>query len=247
MNLGNKQNPIARDTMEFTVAMKRHSSQLGIWFFAAMMLITGCNKKKQATVPPQAQAPTVSTAPTTQAPQPANQPTVIIPPSNQSGNTTPAKPRGKPKPKPNHARKNPPPANAPASSGTTAGKETNPTLPPPVAAPPTTTASIPLNNAPGKTVIHDGGTSDTTAGAIQPGMDQNEAAQQRHATEQLLQSTDDALKGINRPLNDDERAMVEQIHNYMAQSRAATTDGDLLRANNLAVKAHLLSDALAKH
>jgi len=247
MNLGNKQNPIARDTMEFTVAMKRHSSQLGIWFFAAMMLITGCNKKKQATVPPQAQAHTVSTAPTTQPPQPANQPIVIIPPSNQSGNTTPAKPRGKPKPKPNHARKNPPPANAPANSGTTAGKETNPTVPPPVAAPPTTTASIPLNNAPGKTVIHDGGTSDTTAGAIQPGMDQNEAAQQRHATEQLLQSTDDALKGINRPLNDDERSMVEQIHNYMAQSRAATTDGDLLRANNLAVKAHLLSDALAKH
>ena len=224
--------------------MKRHSSQLGIWFFAAMVLITGCNKKKQATVPPQAEAPTVSTAPQP-PPQPANQPIVIIPPSNQSGtNTTPAKPRTKSKPKPNHARKNPPPA--PASSGVTAGKETNPTVPP-VAAPPTTTASIPLNNPPGKTVIHDGGTSDTTTGAIQPGMDQNEAAQQRHATEQLLQSTDDALKGINRPLNDDERSMVEQIHNYMAQSRAATTDGDLLRANNLAVKAHLLSDALAKH
>ncbi len=40
--------------------------------------------------------------------------------------------------------------------------------------------------------------------------------------------------------------MVAQIRNYMTQSRAATTDGDLLRANNLAVKAHLLTDELIK-
>jgi hypothetical protein len=94
--------------------------------------------------------------------------------------------------------------------------------------------------------VREGGTADPAPGVILPGMDQNEAAQQRHATEQLLQSTDDNLKGITRPLNDDERAMVEQIRNYMAQSRAATTDGDLLRANNLAMKAHLLTDALMK-
>jgi hypothetical protein len=41
--------------------------------------------------------------------------------------------------------------------------------------------------------------------------------------------------------------MVEQIKSYVTQSRAAITDGDLVRANNLALKAHLLSDALVKH
>src|SRR5260370_17626371 len=82
-----------------TVAMKRHSSQLGIWFFAAMMLITGCNKKKQATVPPQAQAPTVSTAPSnTQPPQPTNPPFVNIPPPNTSRHTSPTYPLTQPHP-----------------------------------------------------------------------------------------------------------------------------------------------------
>jgi hypothetical protein len=32
----------------------------------------------------------------------------------------------------------------------------------------------------------------------------------------------------------------------MTQSRQATKDGDLVRAHNLALKAHLLSDDLAK-
>ena len=77
-------------------------------------------------------------------------------------------------------------------------------------------------------------------------MDHNEATQQRQAIDQLLQSTDAALKGINRPLSNEEKATVDQIRTYMAQSRAAETDGDLLRANNLATKAHLLSDSLVK-
>jgi hypothetical protein len=40
--------------------------------------------------------------------------------------------------------------------------------------------------------------------------------------------------------------MVSQIWSYIAQSRKATIDGDLERALNLAKKAHLLSEALAK-
>lgn len=233
--------------------MKRHSSQLAIWFFAGTVLITGCNKKKAATVPPQATAPTISTtSPATQPTQPAttNQPIVIIapsaPPNTNAGAT---KPKTKPKSRPTHAHKNVP-GNPPASSATATGKETNTTTavvaspPAPIASPsPNTTA----NNTPGKTIIREGGAADPVPGAILPGTDHNEAAQQRHATEQLLQSTDDALKTINRPLNDDERAMVDQIRNYMIQARAATTDGDFTRANNLAVKAHLLSDALVKH
>jgi hypothetical protein len=230
--------------------MKRHSSQLGIWLFAALVLITGCNKKKAAIVPPNATAPTVSTAPpaTSPAAEPATAtpPVVIIPPSNQTNtNAGATKPKPKSRPRPTHARRNPPAGTSPAA-GTTAAKETGGA--PPATSAPTTTANAtpPPVNTPPKTTVREGGTADPAPGVILPGMDQNEAAQQRHATEQLLQSTDDNLKGITRPLNDDERAMVEQIRNYMAQSRAATTDGDLLRANNLATKAHLLADALMK-
>jgi hypothetical protein len=68
----------------------------------------------------------------------------------------------------------------------------------------------------------------------------------RQTIEQLLQSTDANLRSISRTLSSDERAMVEQIRTYMAQARTASTDGDLTRANNLALKAHLLSDELVK-
>jgi len=78
-------------------------------------------------------------------------------------------------------------------------------------------------------------------------MDHSQEARQRELTQQLLSSTDANLKGITRPLTADERAMVDEIRNYMAQSRAAITDGDLTRASNLATKAHLLSDELVKH
>ncbi len=124
---------------------------------------------------------------------------------------------------------------------TPANKEANGTVSPAPAQTPATTVA----NVGGRTIVHDGGTA-TSPGDILPGMNHDQAAQQRQAIEQLLQSTDVALKGITRTLSSEERAMVDQIHSYIAQSRAAATDGDLLRANNLATKAHLLSDELVK-
>jgi hypothetical protein len=98
-----------------------------------------------------------------------------------------------------------------------------------------------------KVVVEDGGESSSPPPEISVGMDKSEAAHERQTTEQLLQSADANLKGLNRTLTSDELAMVEQIKQYMSQSRAAMNDGDLVRANNLALKAHLLSDALSKH
>jgi hypothetical protein len=54
------------------------------------------------------------------------------------------------------------------------------------------------------------------------------------------------LKSITRTLDADEQATVAQIRNFMTQSRTAITDNDLVRAHNLALKAHLLSDELVK-
>jgi hypothetical protein len=83
-------------------------------------------------------------------------------------------------------------------------------------------------------------------GEISVGMDQSQAARDRALTNQLLQSTDENLKKINRTLTPDETSMVQQIKAYEEQSRTALAAGDLGRASNLALKAHLLSDALTK-
>lgn len=100
--------------------------------------------------------------------------------------------------------------------------------------------------APGKVVVQEGGESPSEQQDISAAVDPSQASQQRQATEQLLQSAEANLNSLNHALSPDESAMVEQVRAYMAQSRAALNDGDMVRANNLAMKAHLLSDALTK-
>jgi hypothetical protein len=71
-------------------------------------------------------------------------------------------------------------------------------------------------------------------------------SQQKQTTAQLLDETEKTLSGLGRPLSHDEESIVSQIRSYVAQSTAATKDGDFERAYNLATKAHLLSAALVK-
>lgn len=80
------------------------------------------------------------------------------------------------------------------------------------------------------------------------GADVNSAAlsQQKQTTTQLLEEAEKTLNGLNRTLSHDEEEIVNQIRSYIGQSRNATKEGDFERAYNLATKAHLLSDALAK-
>jgi len=68
----------------------------------------------------------------------------------------------------------------------------------------------------------------------------------RQQTEGLLQSAEWNLKRINRSLTDGEESMQRQVRNFITQSRLALGDGDLERAYNLATKANLLSQELAK-
>ncbi len=69
---------------------------------------------------------------------------------------------------------------------------------------------------------------------------------QKQTTNELLDTTEKDLKGLNRVLNHDEESMLTQIKSFIAQSHKATSDGDFERAYNLAMKAHLLTDALVK-
>jgi hypothetical protein len=63
----------------------------------------------------------------------------------------------------------------------------------------------------------------------------------------MLGSTEENLKKIaGRQLSSDQQDMVNQIRQFMEQSKAAVEDGDLDRARTLAWKAQVLSEELVK-
>jgi hypothetical protein len=74
-----------------------------------------------------------------------------------------------------------------------------------------------------------------------------QASQQRSTTDQLLESTEDNLKKVaGQQLSSSQQEMVNQIRDFIRQSKAAVSAGDVERGSNLAKKAHLLSDELVK-
>lgn len=98
---------------------------------------------------------------------------------------------------------------------------------------------------PPKKVVRNGG-SDEPAIALVDGTSAEQASNER-STEQLRASTEENLKKIeSRELTANQREMVNQIKQFMEQSKTAVTSGDAERGHNLAVKARLLSDELVK-
>jgi hypothetical protein len=102
------------------------------------------------------------------------------------------------------------------------------------------------NQEPKKTVVQKGSTLEP-ATQLTPGITEEQAARQRQTTRDLLSSTNANLQKLNtRLLSGDEQATVAQIREFIEQSNVADKAGDLQRAYKLAVKAHLLSDALVQ-
>jgi outer membrane biosynthesis protein TonB len=187
-----------------------------------LALLSGCKKKAKTAPPPQAQAPTITQPqqPATTQQQPAEtqqqQQPETQPTQPEPTETQPATttPPPKPKPKPRHTANH-----KPATENKPVQQAAN-TPPAAVIAP--TPAPPPLT----------------------PDVPHDQAELQRRSTEQLLETTEYNLRSVRRTLTDDEQQMVQQIRNYMQQARAAQNDGDVVRAKNLALKAHQLSDAL---
>jgi hypothetical protein len=97
-----------------------------------------------------------------------------------------------------------------------------------------------------KKVVHRGGTAEPNP-QLTPSITEEQAARQRQNTNDLLASTDASLQKLSgRQLTQDEQETVGQIRKFMQQVKEADKEGDLQRAYKLAVKAHLLSDALTK-
>lgn len=103
-------------------------------------------------------------------------------------------------------------------------------------------------NAPPKIIIQEGpaGATASPPATTAPLTDHTEAAHNRATTDQLLDSTEANLRIIKRQLSSEEQATMAQVLDFVTQSRRALKDNDQVSARKLAMKAHLLSDELAK-
>jgi len=108
------------------------------------------------------------------------------------------------------------------------------------------TGSAPLQPcSPPKKVVRNGGSEEPTIQLI-GGSPAQQASRQR-STEQLTAATEENLKKIaERQLSPSRQEMVNQVKQFMDQSKIAVAAGDLERGHNLAQKAHLLSEELVK-
>jgi hypothetical protein len=98
---------------------------------------------------------------------------------------------------------------------------------------------------PPKKVISNGGSDEPTIQLI--GGNPAEQASNERSTEQLSAATQENLTKIaQRQLTPGRQEMVNQIKQFMEQSKTAVAAGDAKRGHNLAQKAHLLSQELLK-
>ena len=110
----------------------------------------------------------------------------------------------------------------------------------------TTTSPAPKPCPPPKVVVRNGGSKEPTV-ELKGDTTPEQASQQRYTTEQLTAATEENLKKIaGRQLNPSQQEMVNQIKEFMEQSKKAIAAGDVQRGRNLAVKARVLSDELVK-
>jgi hypothetical protein len=212
----------------------RPNSPLFVGLLAAA-LVTGC-QKKPVTPPPQAQAPAPAETPTTSSE------------TTQQTQTTNPPTQGTPPPDPGQAQA-PEEKQETQPETQTADDKTDKNQVKPgrsrSSKKPTPPSSTARNTPPKIVVKPDSAQPSATPGQISPGSSGDVSHDQAN-TEQLLQSSESNLNGIKRQLSSDEQAIVAQIRDYMTQSRQAIKENDLVRARNLALKAHLLSDDLAK-
>lgn len=219
------------------MAIPRHFVVLAL---ALALTANGCSwlkRKKPQTIAAQAQAPTVEPAtPPVAVHTPPAEPEPM--PEKPASQTTVPKPKPRPK---THVKKTVVPAPSPAKPGDakTGDAKTGDAR---TTDPPKTMAQA---TAPPRVVIQEGG-AQPPSNQISTAMPHDQASDRQRTTQQLLDATDANLRGLNRALSADERSMVEQIRSYMQQARDAVKEGDLIRGHNLALKAHLLSDELAK-
>jgi hypothetical protein len=105
--------------------------------------------------------------------------------------------------------------------------------------------AAPTNCPPPKVIVRQGGTSEPSIQlAGKPSTD--DQSQQNETTKKLGETGENLKKIEGRQLTSDQQDMLNQIKQFMEQSKSATDARDLDRAYKLAVKAELLSEELVK-
>jgi len=220
--------------------MKTVRANTALFILCAMLALSGCHKNKPSAQIPQPPAPTPSSEPPPSqlpAPPTTQEPPSVQQPSQQQQATGDS---AKPKPQPKHPRH---PATSAAKRPTPATANEKPSAD--KSAPDKPTQEV-AHNIPPKIVIQEGSTSNPGSAQVSTGKIQETTGNNESTTGQLLDGTEANLRSIKRQLSSDEQSTVAQIHEYVNQARQAVKDGDMVRAHNLALKAHLLSDELAK-
>jgi outer membrane biosynthesis protein TonB len=196
------------------------------WWVAVLclaLLASGCPSKEARTkTVPTVLVPSIETeAPP--APEAETAPAAVVPPAPETAPPKPAETTAqKPAQKPHKT------AHKPAT--------------PAVAAPPEASKAEPAKaEAPkAETPKADSSTQ------ISADVPRAAAQTQTWNTEQMLRDSESKLASLGRQLNSDEEEMERQARSYISQGRQAVRAGDLVRAYNLAMKANLLANELAK-
>jgi hypothetical protein len=99
---------------------------------------------------------------------------------------------------------------------------------------------------PKKVIVRQGSTSDPSIEVV-GGAQGRQASDERDTAIQMLETTEANLKKVEgTQLSPDQLDMVKQVREFMDQSKAATSTGDLDQARTLALKAQLLSEELVR-
>jgi hypothetical protein len=201
-----------------------------------------------------------SSAADKQAAQPETQDQSAAPAQNQSAapkqNPTSAKPTATPPSssrkqvaKRPHRKKKPVASNCDSvteASAASAGSTASPAVAGNSTGSSSTDAGTPTNCPPAKVIVHQGGIVEQSI-QLAGGETGNQASNQRDSANRMLGTTEENLKKISgRQLSESQQDMVNQIHQFMQQSKTAVAAGNLERARTLAWKAELLSEELLK-
>lgn len=99
---------------------------------------------------------------------------------------------------------------------------------------------------PKKVIVRQGSTSDPSIEVV-GGAQGRQASDERDTSIQMLETTEANLKKVEgTQLDSNQQDMVKQVREFIDQSKAATSAGDLDQARTLALKAQLLSEELVR-
>jgi hypothetical protein len=104
----------------------------------------------------------------------------------------------------------------------------------------------PSNCPPTKVIVQQGSTTESSI-ELAGGASGAQASNERNTAIQMLETTEANLKKVEAAQpNSSQQEMIKQVRQFIDQSKAATSAGDLDQARTLAWKAQLLSEELLK-